>query len=186
MEIEQWLKTPIEQIEPENLRLAIQRLTIDKFPNRTAFKSAKESLEQKYAEVIRHRGNIQTKNNENNEKLALPKIQQLFMENLASIRAESAYGAIPISKDLNIKIKYFPCGHEKTFKIYELLNIERNNFYYQVLLTKWEIFFREGGVIGGRFNCEECKKQKETLRTKFSRYDDKPIGNTTLKLRLLR
>jgi hypothetical protein len=186
MEIEQWLKTPNEEIEPENLRLAIQRLQIHEFPNHTAFIKAKDSLQQKYDEVIRHRANIQTKKDEHEEKISPEKTKQLFMENLAIIQVASEHGNIPIDKDLNITLIYEPCKHKKTMKIYDAMLVENDKYRNQVLYTKWSVFFQEGGVISGRFNCEQCKEEKNTLRAKFSRYDDKPIGSTTLKIRVLR
>jgi hypothetical protein len=186
MEIKEWLKTPNEEIEPENLRLAIQRLSIEDFPTRTAFIKAKDSLQQKYNEVIRHRANIQTKNDEQEEKISPEKTKQLFMENLSIIQVASEYGNIPIDNDLNIILTFYPCKHTKKMKIYDTMLVENNKYRNQVLYTKWYSFFREGGVISGRFNCTQCREEKDSMRAKFFRYDDKPIGSTTLKIRLLR
>jgi hypothetical protein len=187
MDVQQWLKTPTEDVEPENLRLAMQRLKIHEFPNRTEFNNALINLKQKYDEVTQYRVNIQTKNDEHEEKTSLEKTKQLFTDNAPIIRLTSEYESIPIDdKDLNITLAFYPCKHTKEMKIYELMLVEKGAHHNQALYTKWVSFFHEGGVISGRFNCEQCRKEKDTLRTKFSRYNDKPIGSATLKLRVLR
>ena len=173
-------------VEKEHLLISKLAKLEKNNPAITNYDERKSELESELKEATKRKTELRIHLDEYERKLASQKTEQLFTENLALIRLQSQYETIPVDKNLDIEITYYPCKHKEPMKIYDLIPVEEGDNHHQVLYTKWELFFRDGGELSGRLNCKHCRKEKEGLRAKFGMWNDKPIGRADFKLRLLR
>lgn len=87
-----------------------------------------------------------------------------------------------ITKDLTVELIFNPCKHKKRIKIQELLRGythtegKRVPLSEQNLYMQWKLLFEMDSSASGSRNCEQCQKEKTSIKAKWGRWNNKPIG----------
>jgi hypothetical protein len=122
------------------------------------------------------------------DRVALKEIDKLLEQNNLYLCVEVNRTKIVPHKEVEIK---YNCGHTARMLLRELIRSyshhegknkpERNHY----LLQRWERVLKHNEIFNVNFSCEECKKEKQSLKAKFGRLDVRPIGHARVTVRRL-
>jgi hypothetical protein len=188
MEWQDWLETPVTEIDPNHLRNAIRILRPQDFPNYQLYKEAETKLQQKFYEVSRFKSNEAITKNLEKEKESGEKTIEIITQNLPYIVFEINNRPVTIDKKtLKAKIRYSPCGHEEPIDITDLLFYPRDKTHeWAIKLSKWQVFLNHHSLVTGRLNCGKCLQDSQKLRETHRIEPANPMGFASWTLRILR
>jgi len=100
----------------------------------------------------------------------------LLKERRPYIVVEVNRAQIEIPEDLIVEISYNGCKHKQKMHLADLLRHKRAISGNLQLFNEWHSLLTETGEISGRWWCDECRKEKDSIRNKFFTYNDKEAG----------
>jgi hypothetical protein len=83
---------------------------------------------------------------------------------------------IEIPENLIVEISYRGCNHKQKIHIAEFLRYKKAVNGNIQLLNAWQPILNETTEIGGRWWCEQCRNEKDSIRAKFFHYNEKEAG----------
>jgi ElaB/YqjD/DUF883 family membrane-anchored ribosome-binding protein len=90
---------------------------------------------------------------------------------------------IEIPENLIVEFSYSGCKHKQKIHLAEFLRYRKTVNSNIQLLNEWQPIISQTTEIGGRWWCEECRKEKDSLRAKFFRYNDKEAGQAQWRIK---
>ena len=150
----------------------------------------KQKLIQERSEILSQINTLKTRQLAPKEREASLKIDELFNNpNLTYALEIGGYRTQP-DKNLNITLKFKPCGHEKRIHIKELLSYQKailsTEHKEQHLLEKWQSLLKNNATLTTSFNCQKCREAKtEKLRTQHRHSDKDTIGHVTVTIQIV-
>ena len=173
-------KEYFESVEKERLlisKLANLKVNDPAIPNP---KELKAKLETELRETSRKRGELRETLDIEDAQKAIDYSKTLLTENLEKWVFESDYGKLPINpKSLTVELVYQPCKHKETLSLGILIPFEKS-YHWEALCNG-----SSDSISSVRF-CQKCREEKQTLKDKFSRYNEKPVGHASWKIRFLK
>lgn len=142
----------------------------------------KRKLIEKQSKILGKIRILQMEREVNREKTAKSDLTALLLENLPLLFASINGAKQQITKDFKIRLIYKPCGHIEVIHLQELLRgstITQNKRVLateQNLFMQWNLLFEMNSTAQGSKNCEQCKKERKSIKAKFGRWNTKPIG----------
>jgi hypothetical protein len=165
-------------------------LTLDLHAERHPRK--KEKIQEQKDFVYKQIQELKEKIEEQKNKEALPQTDAVIKENRQTFYLGMNGVRIPIPENLELELKYEPCGHKKKMPLREILrkfdyhndrNFPEPNTY---LLQRWEGVFQRNETYHPAFNCEQCRKEADDLLTKMHiRKGNAVVGVCRLVVRTL-
>ena len=122
-------------------------------------------------------------------KEAMRELDHLLEENILFLYVECNKARIKASKYVKIP---FSCGHKKQVLLRELLRAFQTHGAKLVpehdiaLYERWKRVLEHNESYNVLFKCKQCRKEKDSLKSKFGRRNDKPIGHANIIVRTLR
>jgi hypothetical protein len=122
------------------------------------------------------------------DRLSLSEIDQMLKDQILMIHVEVNGAKIQAHEYIEIK---YNCAHKEKILLREVIRHnavmgstrtpERNYF----LLQRWLRILNDGDSYTVHFNCQECRDERNSLKAKFGRRNDKPVGHATVTVRML-
>jgi hypothetical protein len=122
------------------------------------------------------------------DRLSLSEIDQMLKDQILMIHVEVNGAKIQAHEYIEIKHN---CGHKKKMLLREVIrqftiinakHVPERDYY---LLQRWLRVINQGESFTAHFNCQECRDERNSLKAKFGRRDDKPIGHAHVTVRML-
>lgn len=83
---------------------------------------------------------------------------------------------IKIPENLIVEFAYKGCKHKQKLHVAEFLRYKKAFNGNLQLFNAWNSILTETTQIEGRWWCEQCREEKESIKAKFFRYNDKEAG----------
>jgi hypothetical protein len=167
-------KTEIED-EYQNLQNDVNELTSK--INQTFAIREKEHLQTVRGTLIAKVTKVQEKLDRERDANAWNDLVILLKQRAPYIVLEVNGAQIEISENLIVEISYRGCKHKQKLHIAEFLRYKKAINGNIQLFNAWQPILTETTEIVGRWWCEQCREEKESIRAKFFRYNDKDAGH---------
>jgi hypothetical protein len=166
-------KTEIED-EYQNLQNDVNELTSK--INQTFAIREKEHLQTVRGTLIAKVTKVQEKLDREKDANAWNDLVILLKQRAPYIVLEVNRAQIEIPENLIVEISYRGCKHKQKLHIAEFLRYKKAINGNIQLFNAWQPILNETTEIGGRWWCEQCRNEKDSIRAKFFHYNDKEAG----------
>ena len=171
------------EIENEYSKLQNDVNTLTSKINQTFSLSEKEKLQALRRNMTATLNGLQDKLDAERNATAWNNLLNTLKQRSRYIVLEVNGVEIEIPENLIVEFSYSGCKHKQKMHLAEFLRYRKTVNGNIQLLNEWQPIISQTTEIGGRWWCEECRKEKDSLRAKFFRYNDKEAGQAQWRIK---